>query len=174
MNTEQRIAALESENHDLRNRIAMLEAGRQPKKPAPPVDEEGVKITVALPAAHPKHLPTDDEYHSLLRIVVARHPRLKFGNEDEELESFRASFHYVCSLTKTAQPVTKYALSWWIDGAQQWARDAGVQGVIRSLLPAIIACGDAQYSFDDRSAVWLDPFRSSGRLVDAQAWRKIP
>jgi hypothetical protein len=71
-------------------------------------------------------------------------------------------------LTKTAAPVTKFAPSWWIDYAQQWARDSGVQGVIRSLLPAIIASGDVQYSFDDRSAFWLDPYRASGRVVDAQ------
>lgn len=48
-----------------------------------------------------------------------------------------------------------------------------MQGVVRSLLPAIIATGDVQYSFDDRSALWLDPYRASGRAVDAQAWRKV-
>jgi hypothetical protein len=62
--------------------------------------------------------------------------------------------------------------STFLDYAQQWARDANVSGVIRSLLPAVIACGDVQYSFDDRSAFWLDPYRASGRAVDASAWRK--
>src|SRR4029077_18727320 len=69
--------------------------------------------------------------------------------------------------------VTKFAASWWLDYAQQWCRDAGVQGLIRSFLPAVIATGDVQFSFDDRSAFWLDPYRASGRLVDPSAWRRI-
>jgi hypothetical protein len=63
--------------------------------------------------------------------------------------------------------------AWWVDQAQEWARAAGVQGVIRSLLPAIIATGDIQFTLDDYAAIWLDPYRASGRAVDAQAWRKI-
>jgi hypothetical protein len=90
-----------------------------------------------------------------------------------ELESFRAAFAFVCSLTKTAAPVTKYAPSWWVDYAQQWARAANVPGLIRGLLPSIIATGDAQFTFDDPSAHWLDPYRTSGRVVDPSAWRKI-
>ena len=90
-----------------------------------------------------------------------------------KFESFKAAFAFIRSLTKTAAAVTKYAASWWVDSAQQWCRDFGVQGVIRSLLPAIGACGDVQYSLDDRSAFWLDSYRASGRAVDAQAWRKI-
>jgi hypothetical protein len=74
---------------------------------------------------------------------------------------------------KTAQPVTKYAASWWLDYAQQWCRDAGVPGLIRSFLPAIVATGDVQFCLDSNSTYWLDPFRASGRVVDAQAWRKI-
>jgi hypothetical protein len=132
-----------------------------------------VRITTFLPMADPRHLPNTDEYKALLNIVTARYPKLKIMNADEELESFRVSFRFICSLTKTAAPVTKFAPSWWIDSAQQWCRDANVPGVIRSLLPAIIACGDVQYTFDDRSAFWLDPYRASGRVVDAQAWRKI-
>jgi hypothetical protein len=73
-------------------------------------------------------------------------------------ESFKAAFAFICSLTKTAAPVTKYAASWWVDSAQQWCRDSGVEGVIRSLFPAINACGDVQYSLDDRSAFWLDSY----------------
>jgi hypothetical protein len=173
MGTEQRLAALEAENHDLRNRLAVLEGGRQPKKPAPPPDDEGVKISVMLPVAHPKHLPSDDEYRALLKIVTSRYPQLKFQNADDEFESFCASFQFICSLTKTAQPVTKFAASWWLDYGQQWCRDAGVQGLIRSFLPAIIATGDVQYCLESNSTYWLDPFRGSGRAVDASAWRKI-
>jgi hypothetical protein len=97
----------------------------------------------------------------------------EFAGKGIWLESFRTSFRFILTLTKTAAPVTKFAPSWWIDYAQQWARDAGVPGVIRSLLPAVVTSGDIQYSFDDRSAFWLDPYRSSGRVVDAQAWRKL-
>jgi hypothetical protein len=78
-----------------------------------------------------------------------------------KFESFKAAFAFIRSLTKTAAAVTKYAASWWVDSAQQWCRDFGVQGVIRSLLPAIGACGDVQYSLDDRSAFWLDSYRAS-------------
>jgi hypothetical protein len=98
---------------------------------------------------------------------------IKFQNAVDEFESFKAAFAYICSLTKTAAPTTRYSASWWIDNAQQWCRDANVPGVIRSLPPAIIAIGDISYTFDDRSAFWLHPYRASGRVVDSQGWRKI-
>ena len=165
--TNARLAALEAENHALRNRLSVLEAG-QPKKSAPPPPDDGVKIFVALPVAHPRQLPDVAEAAALHKIVVARFPALKFHNASGELEFFRAAFAFICSLTKTAAPVTKYAPSWWVDYAQQWCRDANVPGVIRSLLPAVVATGDIQFTFDDRSAFWLDPYRASGRAVDAQ------
>jgi hypothetical protein len=112
-----------------------------------------------------------------LRIVTGRYPQLKWKytawlTPDEELESFRAAFAFVCSLTKTEKPTTGYAASWWLDTAQAWCRQMGVQGVIRSLPPAIIATGDVSYSMDDFTAVWLDPYRRS-RPVDDTAWRKL-
>jgi hypothetical protein len=72
-------------------RLAALEAALPPtKKSVAPrlVEDDGVKIFVSLPAAHPKHLPNDDECCALLRIVTARFPVLKFRNADEELEAF--------------------------------------------------------------------------------------
>jgi hypothetical protein len=175
MSTEQRIAALEVENHSLKNRIMVLEAGQQPKKPAPPrrVEEDRPLVTVLSTAAHLRHLPDAAEAAALLRIVAARFPTLKFRNADGELESFRCALAYVTSLTKTSAPITKFAPSWWVDAGQQWCRENGVQGVIRGLLPAIIGCGDVAYSLDDSAAFWLDPFRTSGRTVDASAWKRI-
>jgi hypothetical protein len=162
---EQQVAALNAE-------LAALKAPKAAR--VAPAPEEGVKITTILPVAHPKHLPTDDEFRSLHRIVVARHPQLKFRNNlDDEFDSFRASFQFICSLTKTAQPVMKYSASWWLDYAQQWCRDASVQGLIRSFLPAIIATGDVQFCFESNSTFWLDPYRSSGRAVDASKWRQL-
>jgi hypothetical protein len=162
---EQQVAALNAE-------IVALKAPKAAR--VAPAPEEGVKITTILPVAHPRHMPNDDEFRSLHRIVLARYPALKFRNSvDDEFGSFCASFCFVCSLTKTAQPVTRYSTSWWLDYAQQWCRDAGVQGLIRSFLPAIIATGDVQYCLESNSTYWLDPYRSSGRLVDPSAWRKI-
>jgi hypothetical protein len=69
----------------------------------------------------------------------------------------------------------KVRASWRIDAAQQWCRENGVQGVVRSLLPAIIATGDVQYSFDDRSALWLDPYCARprcGRASVAESLRR--
>jgi hypothetical protein len=170
MSTEQRLAALEAENHDLRNRLAALE----PKKPAPPRQkDEGVRITTISTAAHLRHLPDAAEAAALLKIVTARFPALKFRNATGELESFRAALAYVTSLTKTSAPTTKYAASWFVDVGMQWARENGVQGVIRGLLPAIIGSNDIAYSLDDYSAIWLDPYRASGRAVDAQKWRQL-
>ena len=156
-------------------RLAAIEAALPPAKkaPAPRQEDDGVKIFVSLPAANSKHLPNEDEARALLKIVTARYPQLKFRNADEELESFCASFPFICSLTKTAAPISKYSISWWIDTAQTWCRAANVSGAVRALLPAVIATADCQYSFDDRSAFWLDPYRSSGRVVDPTAWRKI-
>jgi hypothetical protein len=168
-----RLTALEEESATLRTRLSVLE-GVQPKKPITRRDDDRTLMTVFLPVVHPKHLPSDNEAAALLKMVVAWFPQLKFrSNEHNELESFRAAFAYICSLTKTTAPVKKYAASWWIDTAQEWARAAGVQGVIRSLFLAIIATGDVAYSFDDPAAIWLDPYRASGRAVDSRAWRKI-
>jgi hypothetical protein len=173
MNTEQRIAALESENHDLRNRLA-VEAGQQPKKVPPRrVEEDRPLITTFPTTAHLRHLPNAAEAAALLRIVTARFPTLKFRNATGELESFRCALAYVTSLTKTSAPTTKFAASWHVDAGQQWCRENGVQGIIRGLLPAIIGSGDISYSLDDPSAVWFDPYRSSGRSVDAQKWRQL-
>jgi hypothetical protein len=105
---------------------------------------------------------------ALLKIVTARYPQLRFRNADDELESFRASFAYICSSKKAASPTKNYVTSWWIDQAQTWCRAAGVQGVVRSLLPAIVGCGDGNFALDDPAAFWLSPFRSSGRAVDSQ------
>jgi hypothetical protein len=167
-----RVSQLEAQVAALNGEIAALKAPKA-VRPAPP-PEEGVKITTVLPVAHPRHLPADGEFRALHRIVVARYPALKFRNNvDDEFGSFKASFQFVCSLTKTAQPVTKYAASWWLDYAQQWCRDAGVQGLIRGFLPAIIATGDVQYCLESNSTYWLDPYRSNGRLVDPSAWRQL-
>src|SRR4029077_1013076 len=56
-----------------------------------------------------------------------RFPQLKWKystwlTPDDELESFRAAFAFICSLTKTEKPVTRYALSWWIDTGRQWCQ----------------------------------------------------
>jgi hypothetical protein len=173
--TNARLAALESENHDLRNRLAALETERQPKKPAPPrrVEEDRPLITTFPTTAHLRHLPSEPEAVALLKIVTARYPALKFRNADGEHESFRCALAFVTSLTKTSAPTTKYALSWWVDAGMQWCRENGVQGVIRGLLPAVIATGDIKFTLDDYSAQWLDPYRASGRLVDPSAWRKV-
>jgi hypothetical protein len=118
-------------------------------------------------------LPSESEAVALLKIVLARYPVLKFRNTDGELDSFRGALAYICSLTKMPVPITKYAASWWIDAAQQWCRENGVQGVVRSLLPAIIATGDVQYSFDDRSAIWLDPYRERPRCGRASVAKSL-
>ena len=120
-------------------RLAAIEAALPPAKkaPAPRQEDDGVKTFVSLPAANSKHLPNEDEARALLKIVTARYPQLKFRNADEELESFCASFPFICSLTKTAAPISKYSISWWIDTAQTWCRAANVSGAVRALLPAV-------------------------------------
>jgi hypothetical protein len=185
MSTETRIAELESKvalaqaeiaitRTELAAAQAELAALKAPKaaRVAPP-PEEGVRITTFPTAAHLKHLPDAAEAAALLKIVTARFPSLQFRNATGELESFRAAFAYICSLTKTSAPTTKYAASWWVDAGQQWTRENGVQGIVRGLLPAIIATADAQFCLESNSTYWLDPYRSSGRLVDPSAWRQL-
>jgi hypothetical protein len=173
MNIEARIAALEAENRDLCNRLAALEGAQQPKKAPPrPVEEDRRPfVTTLSTAVHLRHLPDAAEAAALLRIVTARYPTLKFRNATGELESFRCACfrHVVDEDIRT----NKYAASWFVDTAQQWCRENNVQGVVRGLLPAIVATGDVQYSLDDFSAHWLDPHRASGRVVDPSAWRQI-
>jgi hypothetical protein len=169
------LSRLEAENAALRARIERLEA--PVPKPAPrPRKDEGVRVLNLTPGVS-RNLPTEDEARALLKIVCARHPVLRWRytlmqTPDDELESFRAAFAYVTSLTKTKEPVTKYAASWWLDECQAWCRQMGVQGVARSLRPAIVATGDVNFSFDDRDAFWLHPHRS-GTPVDDTAWRKL-
>jgi hypothetical protein len=167
MNIQDRIAALELELAELKKA-----AGKTPIPPPHRVEEDRPLVTLFPSTVHFRHLPSEAEAVSLLKIVVARFPALKFKSIDDELENFRCAFAYVTSLTKTSAPTKKYSLGWWNDAATQWCRENGVQGVVRSLLPAIVGSGDVQYSFDDPAAVWLDPYRTSGRVVDASAWRK--
>lgn len=170
-----RLARLEQENADLRARLEWLE-NPAPKVVAPRREDEGVRVLTFLPQAS-TNLPDEDQARALLKIICARHPRLRWKYDrwltpDDELESFRAALAFICSLTKTEKPVTRYALSWWIDTGQQWCREAGVLGTIRSLLPAIIGCNNVPYCLEDRETLWLDPFRR-GQAVDDQVWRRL-
>jgi hypothetical protein len=173
--TNARLAALERENAELRERLSRLE--NPPPKVAPPRREEDrVRILNLMPGIS-ANMPDEDESRALLKIVHARHPRLKckydrFLTPDDEHESFRAALAYVFSLTKTEKPTTAYSHSWWISEAKQWCQQVGVYGNILSLMPAIIATGDVNYSMDDFDAVWLHPYRS-GKTVDDQKWCKV-
>jgi hypothetical protein len=194
-NTESRITELESQvavaqaeitttQRELAAAQAELAALKGAGKPArvvsPPPADEGVRISVLVPGVN-NHLPSLDECRALHKIIVARHPRLdtfaseRWRKDDDHfaLEGFRAAFAYVLSLTQTEQPTTKFAMSWWIDGAQEWARTASVSGLIRSLLPSIVATGSVPFSFDGSANIWLDPYRVRGKPVDQSGWKRI-
>jgi hypothetical protein len=51
-------------------------------------------------------------------------------------------------------------------------RNTGFHGVIRSLLPAIVAINDVRYTLNSSCTIWLGPYRR-GKPVDALAWKKI-
>ena len=104
-------------------RLAAIEAALPPAKKHPRRARKMMASRFRLAARrNSKHLPNEDEARALLKIVTARYPQLKFRNADEELESFCASFPFICSLTKTAAPISKYSISWWIDTAPTWCR----------------------------------------------------
>jgi hypothetical protein len=173
--TNSRLAALEAENADLRVRLSRLETPAEPKVAPPQRDDVGVRVTTIIPKS--ANLPSEDESRALLKLVHARFPQLKcqytrWLSPDDELESFRAAFAYVSSLTKTEKPTKKYAVSWWLDEAQEWCRKVSVQGRILSLMPSVIATGDVPYSMDDFTAMWVHPYRV-GKPIDTSAWRKL-
>jgi hypothetical protein len=175
--TRARLSALELENASLKERLARLENSPPKVVVAPRREEDRVRILNLTPGVS-RNLPTEDEARALLRIVTARYPQLKWKysawlTPDEELESFQAAFAFICSLTRTEEPTKKFARSWWVDSGQQYCREVGVQGVIRSLLPAIVASRCIPYCLEDASLIWLDPYRGRGRAVDDTAWRGL-
>jgi hypothetical protein len=179
--TNVRLAKLEQENTELRERLARLEnpAPRveepAPKVAPPPRDDGGARVITIIPLS--ANLPSEDESRALLKIVRVRFPQLKcqysrWLTPDDELNGFRAAFAYICSLTITEKPTVKFAGSWWIEEAREYCRKASVQGRILSLTPAIIATASVPFSMDDFDAIWLNPYRG-GKPVDDQAWRKL-
>ena len=94
---EQRLAAVESENLELKARIAALEAKGKPRPPAP-VDEGVVRITTLQPF-HGGDQPTPQQFEQLLEIVARSHPNIvptwpenRWGTQYSDRQKYMTGF----------------------------------------------------------------------------------
>jgi len=133
----------------------------------------GTNRTIPLSSSCP--LRTQSTYRMTMSVVHCSRssPRVtrssSFKMQSTNLNRSKPPSLFICSLTKTAAPVTKLV------GRQRTTVVSRLRCARRYQIIASSdrRCGDVQYSLDDRSAFWLDSYRASGRAVDAQAWRKI-
>jgi hypothetical protein len=144
---EERIVALESKGTTTARKVI----------PAPQV-EEGARILTGLEAGMPQLvLPTDDEYRAMRHIVDGLYPHLKFAAQNpryeeqdaaEDFAGFKTAFAYLATLARTETLGQKYAVAWWKDGAEAWAREMRLPATIpgRAFVAALVAHADIAFT----------------------------
>jgi hypothetical protein len=183
------VAALAAEVAELRAEVAelrsRLEAALPARRviPAAPIEEARAILTYPGVAA-PRGLPSDAELMELRRIVNLAHPKLAFVatgprfadiEEREDVAGFRTAFAYLATLARVEKPLaTKYATSWWLTGAEGWARDVGLPTTIpgRAFIAALVAHGDIAFTALDDYPVFGLAVGDHGRRY-AQRWRDV-
>jgi len=174
-----KIAALEFQNEQLRNRIAALEA-RVPPEPKPLMLED-LKVVghrrPDLPKPNEDWMPSDSELKQLGRLVHQRFPYLVDFNQNW-LRQFRLAFLALGYFCRTERP-NKDSWGSWVG---QWLEDRrfGSDGIGRGpFLAAVAASGDIPFSgFDERDALrGILPMAGiaahGGVAADRSAWKRV-
>jgi len=107
---EERVAELESENDALRSRL--IAAGLMPT---------------------PADLPSDQQLDKLIGLVVTAHPQLEPREEEGNFRrQFLNALHFLTFARRSDELNREYALSFFVDQANQWCRQYNIDGGVRS------------------------------------------
>jgi hypothetical protein len=174
---KEQVADLERENRDLRARIGALELLAPTKPVAPRREEASVKITHPPLAKVP--MPTEDEFHRLLEIVLTRYPELRPSDAQGFEAEFRAAFQFLTHTGRREKLDRDHGLLFWIDTARAWLRDhkiaSGVLGIGgTAFVAAAIASGDILYtSPDEFPHISFDLVPYGGGIEAAGEWKRV-
>lgn len=115
---DQRIAELESGNASLRDRVAFLESELGARAGA----ERQMVRTIAPRIER----PTDAELLQLFGIVSAKWPQtIASRNEAEAVKLFSGAFSYLSTSVSHADKRSRWAMSAWVDRAEEFLRRVG-------------------------------------------------
>jgi hypothetical protein len=179
--TEQRIAALEQQNQELKSELAALRAPKPASpQPAAPV-QDGVSVHYSR---SPIDMPTPAQYERLITKVQRAYPQHVVQTVD--LKDFIAACEFLAHVRRPVDPHGVLVLnkkddaSWWAIEAQRWLGVRGDHADVTngSFFLAVIATGDIAYQFPDRdrgvrSAYVSLSYREDGVRATAAGWRRV-
>jgi hypothetical protein len=118
-------------------------------------------------------LPNADEALAIWRKITAKYPRMVSPSDraEDQAAGMVAAMGYCFSVKKTGTPTTRYDAGWWLSRATEFQNSARLSGRIRSVLLAVIATNDVDYTLSN-SDLFLDVF-GRGKAIDRGAWRKL-
>jgi hypothetical protein len=172
---EKRLLTIERENAALRAELAALRSLLGNKSPAP-LPPSPVKIT--SPPLAKIVLPTPDEYHRLLAIVLDRYPVLRPRDPQGFEAEFCLGFQFLAHTGRREKIDRNHDLLFWIDTAAAWGREhkiaPGVPGIgAAAFVAAAIAGGDIQFtSLDEFPYVYFGLVPFGGDIPAKDFWRR--
>ena len=188
MNDRERIAAVESENAELKARLAVLEGKLAPKRPPVAPIEEGTRVTILEPF-HGGNLPSPAQFEKLLEIVGRSHPTIvptwpenRWGSQvsdrQQYMTAFVQCFKWLGDLWRFngGELGRNRADRWVIDAGRMFGAGADIQ--LSHLLAASLAWSDINIgaSADRRWFTHLGLSYSTGegiRRADATSWKRV-
>jgi hypothetical protein len=172
----------------LEQRVAVLEsrpAVQAPRAPRPVEPELRIEF-LGTGQRWVVEIPPDDELQRLRATVDAAYPELAFRPRGErwadadaaaDFHAFKIAFEYLATLSRIDALQTRYATSWWVSGAEGWARDIGRSAMITRapFIAALLAHGDIRYSrLDEPHSVAFGLAEgAAGRRYDPASWRRV-
>jgi hypothetical protein len=184
-----RVAALEAQVAALTEQVAGLKGGNKRAsptgQPSKRPEDEGVRIM--HPSSVTLGMHSDGEMRQLFEISARRYPQLlpktdtrafSIDPDADGFRSFRCAYLRIRNLGRAARPNSKYALSWWIQEANDWLSARGRPNVEKGLafVLAVIAQGDVGFVLADALVgqtfeFALEPYSTERPATDA--WQKV-
>jgi hypothetical protein len=185
--TDQRFAALEQENRELKARLDALEPKQTAPRPQPAPVEEGVRVS--YPRSTPIVMPTVAEFEKLLTIVARAHPNVvpKFERASDHHEFFKGFTHSFERISSLRRPLgeggvpvlnTKIDARSWAEECHRWLAERGTpaETMNGSFFCAVIAAGDVAYSFANRGtgiSAFVGLSYGEGLTASTAAWQRV-
>ena len=119
-------------------------------------------------------LPTPDEFHRLLHVVLDHYPILRPREETEDFRAqFRAAFIRLAHCGRRDKIDKDRGLGWWVDDCQQWCREHKVNPTWVGGAPfaaAVIASGDVKFVIDDWPHGFCVALQFGGGGIEPRDW----
>jgi hypothetical protein len=169
---EKRIAVLERENASLKSQVAALRAPASTKvMPLPP---SPVKIT--HPPLAKIVLPTEDEFHRLLEIVLIQYPQLRPREDSAGYSAqFRSAFVRLAHIGRRDKVDPQRGLGFWVDDASEFCRRHQINPpwiTGGAFTTAVIAHADIKFVIEDWPHAFVCSLQWGGGGHECRGWWK--